>query len=86
MPLPTKRQAANKVIANMNGEWVRLKDLAAQAKCGNGKWSLSKMEMARFLHEKEKVGVVEKKLIRVGGLGASLQRRVYRKKAVEAAR
>jgi len=80
MTLPTKREAAMQVIENMTGEWVRLKDLAAKAKPGNGTWPLSKMEMARFLHEKEKEGVVEKKLVRVGGLGASLQRRVYRKK------
>jgi hypothetical protein len=79
MTLPTKREAANKVIDKMNGEWERLKDLAARAKCGNGKWSLSKMEMARFLHEKEKVGVVEKKLVYINHFGASLQRRVYRK-------
>jgi len=80
MTLPTKREAADQVIMNMTNEWVRLKDLAARAKCGNGKWSLSKMEMARFLYEKEKQGRVEKKLIRIGGCGASLQRRVYRKK------
>lgn len=80
MTLPTKREAGAKVIAEMTGEWVRLKDLAAKAKPGNGKWCLSKMEMARFLHEQEKQGLVEKKIVRVGGLGASLERRVYRKK------
>jgi len=83
MTLPTKREAAMQVIMNMTGEWVRLKDLAARAKCGNGKWGLSKMEMARFLHEKEKAGLIEKKLVRIGGCGASLQRRVYRKKKGE---
>jgi len=80
MTFLTKREAAARVIENMNGEWERLKDLAARAKCGNGKYALSKMEMARFLYEQQKQGRVEKKLIRIGGCGASLQRRVYRKK------
>ena len=79
MILPTKREAAMQVIMNMTSEWVRLKDLAARARCAR---ALSKMEMARFLYEKEKVGLLEKKLVYVGGHGASLQRRVYRKKEV----
>jgi len=74
----TKRVAAEKVIAEMNGDWVRLKDLAARACCG--KYSLSKMEMARFLSEHDEL---EKRLVYVGGCGASLQRRVYRKKKGE---
>jgi len=78
MTMPTKREAAEQVIDNMTGEWVRLKDLAARACCG--RYCLSKMEMARFLHEKEKQGLLEKKLVYIGGCGASLQRRMYRKK------
>lgn len=75
MVSPTKREAAEQVIENMNSEWVRLEDLAAQARCGC--YSLSKMEMARFLCERDDV---EKKLVYVGCHGASLQRRMYRKK------
>ena len=80
MTIPTKREAAEQVIENMTREWMRLKDLAAQARCGQ--YCLSKMEMARFLHEKLKQGVVEKKLVYINGFGASLQRRVYRKKEI----
>jgi len=76
--MPTKREAATRVIAGMTGEWVRLKDLAARARCGA--YCLSKMEMARFLHEKEKQGLLEKKIVYIGSFGASLQRRMYRKK------
>ena len=78
MTMPTRREAANKRINKMNTKWERLEDLAMQAKCG--KHSLSNREMARFLYEKEKQGIVEKKLVYVGSFGASLQRRVYRKK------
>ena len=74
----TKREAATQVIENMTGEWVRLKDLAGQARCG--RYCLSKMEMARFLHEKMKQGLLEKKHVYVTAYGATLQRQVYRKK------
>lgn len=70
MTVPTKREAAEQVIENMTSEWTRLKDLAKRAR-------LTKMEMARFLYEYDDV---EKKLVYVGGCGASLQRCVYRKR------
>jgi len=62
-----KRKRAWHIISQMNGEWIDIKELAAQA-------SMSPYEMSRYLREAKALGLLESKKQRINGLHRSFWR------------
>jgi len=62
-----KRKRAWHIISQMNGEWMDIKELAAQA-------GMSPYEMSRYLREAKALGLLESRKRRINGLYRSLWR------------